>query len=144
MYTKEAIRNFGDLMDTIFEGNVGKRNFKDDMERNYSIQPPVNIFEMEHQFFIEVLAPGVKKEDIKLQVEDNILTLSYDKNEPAKVETGKLLRGEFTVKSFKRSFTLNDAIQTEGILASYEEGILKIEIPKKEPVKPVQIEINVK
>ncbi|HTO15967.1 MAG TPA: Hsp20/alpha crystallin family protein [Edaphocola sp.] len=139
-----AIRNFGELMDSIFEGNLGKNILRDDFETSYKIQPPVNIYEMENSFIIEVLAPGVEKEDIKLQVEDNILTLSYDKKESAKEEAGKLLRNEFHVKSFKRSFTLGEVVQIENINASYEQGILKIAVPKKEPVKPVQIDINVK
>lgn len=142
MKNANAIRNFGDLMETIFDGRVAS-GFREE-SHNHRMQPPVNIYEMDNDFYIEVMAPGVNKEDIKLQVADKMLTIAYEKNEPAKETTGKMLRNEFAVKSFKRSFTLGETVDAEKINASYDQGILKVTLPKKELAKPQQIEITVK
>lgn len=137
-----AVRNFGDLMETIFDGRFNTM-FKDDHSSGPVMQPPVNIYEMEQGFNIEVMAPGVAKEDIKLSVLENMLTISYEKNEPAKETAGKLLRNEFGIKSFKRSFTLGEKIDATKINASFENGILKITLAKKEVVKPAQVDITI-
>lgn len=140
MKNVNSIRNFSDLMETIFDAR-SPQNFSG--ESAPSAQPPVNIFELEGDFYIEVLAPGVKKEDIKLHVIDNKLSISYEKEETASQSNGKVLRNEFSVKSFKRKFTLGENVSFEGIKASYDQGILKVTIPKKEAVKPSPIEITV-
>ena len=139
MKNTNSIRNFSDLMETIFES----RNPQSPAEPTSSMQPPVNIQELEGDFYIEVLAPGVKKEDIKLQVIDNKRTISYEKEEVSNQSNGKMLRNEFSVKSFKRNFTLGENVSFDGIKASYDQGILKVTIPKKEVVKPSPIEITV-
>lgn len=135
------VRNFGELIDSIFDGKFNGV-FRDD-HGHHSIQPPVNIYEQDNGFYIEVMAAGVAKEDIKLNVVDNLLTISYEKHEPAKDSSGKLLRSEFGIRSFKRSFTLGEKVDAAKINASYENGILRIALPKKEPVKPAQIEISI-
>lgn len=142
MKSINAMRNFGDLMETLFEGRVAPM-FREE-HLNHKMQPPVNISESEQTFNIEVLAAGINKEDIKLQVVDSLLTISYEKNEPAQEAKGKVLRHEFAVRSFKRSFTLGESVDAEKINASYENGILNVTLPKKEAVKPTQIEITVK
>lgn len=142
MKSTNSMRNFGDLMETLFEGRIAPM-FRDE-HLNHKMQPPVNISESEQTFNIEVLAAGINKEDIKLQVVDNLLTISYEKNEPAQEAKGKVLRHEFAVRSFKRSFTLGESVDAEKINASYENGILNVTLPKKEAVKPTQIEITVK
>lgn len=136
------MRNFGDLMETLFDGRVSPM-FREE-HLNHKMQPPVNISESEKTFNIEVLAAGINKEDIKLQVVDSMLTISYEKNEPAQETKAKVLRHEFAVRSFKRSFTLGESVDAEKINASYENGILTVTLPKKEAVKPTQIEITVK
>jgi HSP20 family protein len=137
-----AVKNFGDLMETLFDARFGPV-FRDEPAQA-RIHPPVNISEGEGSFYIEVMAPGVPKEEIKIQILENVLTITYDKKEPAAQSSEKVLRTEFAVKSFKRSFTLGETVDAERIDASYEHGLLKIELPKKEKVKPAQIEIKVK
>lgn len=141
MKNANAIRNFGDLVETIFDGRFSPV-FKEE-HSNYKMQPPVNIYEMDNEFHIEVMAPGISKEAIRLQVIDNMLTLSFEKSEPAKEVAGKMLRNEFSVRSFKRSFTLGETVDATKINASYEQGILKVTLPKKELAKPQQIEITI-
>lgn len=141
MKNANAIRNLGDLVETIFDGRFSPV-FKEERS-DHKMQPPVNIYEMDNDFHIEVMAPGVSKEAIKLQVVDNMLTISFEKSEPAKEAIGKMLRNEFAVRSFKRSFTLGETVDATKINASYEQGILKVMLPKKEVAKPQQIEITV-
>ena len=96
--------------------------------------PAVNILEKENSFFVELAVPGKKKEDFNIALEDQVLTISSEtkhENEE-KDEKGKYTRKEFSYSSFKRSFTLPDMVDEEKINAKYEEGVLKIEIPKKE------------
>lgn len=94
--------------------------------------PSVNIKESEKQFGIELSAPGFEKEDFKLKVEDNVLTVSGEHKTEKKEEGKNFLRKEFNYGSFSRSFNLGDLISEEKIDAKYENGILKIELPKSE------------
>jgi len=105
---------------------------------------PVNISETANGFNLEVSVPGINKEDIKVNVEKGLLTISYDKKEENKQEESKTIRREFSHRSFKRSFTVADEINAEGIQAKYENGILKLFLPKKEQVKdsPKQVVVQ--
>lgn len=94
--------------------------------------PPVNIIDKTTNYSVELSAPGYLKADFSIKLDNNVLTVSTDKKEVTTVENEKLIRSEFGLKSFKRSFTLNEKIDTENIAARYENGILKIELPKKE------------
>jgi HSP20 family protein len=105
---------------------------------------PVNISEDEQGFTLELNVPGRNKEDFKLNVENGLLTISHEKKEEAENKAQKFVRKEFTYSSFKRSFTLDEKINAEAIEAKYENGILRIALPKKEEVKntPKQISIQ--
>lgn len=94
--------------------------------------PPVNIIDKTALYSVELSAPGYVKADFSIKLDNNVLTVSTEKKEEPTVENEKLIRTEFGLKSFKRSFTLNEKIDTENIAARYENGILKIELPKKE------------
>lgn len=103
--------------------------------------PPVNITDKEKMYLVELSVPGFEKSDFAIKLDNNILTVSAD----AKTENAeeKKVRREFTFKAFKRSFTLNDKIETETIEALYENGILKIGLPKKENAMGGSKDINV-
>ncbi len=92
--------------------------------------PPVNITDKEKMYLVELLVPGHEKSDFNIKLDNNILTISTE----AKTENAeeKKIRKEFSFKAFKRSFTLNNKIETERIEALYENGVLKIGLPKKE------------
>jgi HSP20 family protein len=101
--------------------------------------PSVNIIENEESYCIEANAPGFDKEDFKVQVEDGVLTISAEhKTEKNHSEKG-FLRKEFNYGSFKRSFNLVDLVDEENIAARYENGILKLELPKNEQEKAKKI-----
>ncbi len=97
--------------------------------------PAANITENEKSFDIEIAAPGLKKEDFKINLENNVLTVSTEKEAEKKEETKNYTRKEFVYGSFCRSFTMPKTVETDQIKASYENGILKLELPKKEETK---------
>jgi HSP20 family protein len=105
--------------------------------------PPVNIVENADAYQLQVAAPGFEKADFNVKLENNILTVSTEKKEEKNESAGKMIRREFSYKAFKRSFTIDEKINEEGISARYENGILTLELPKKEIAKPAAKEINI-
>jgi len=105
--------------------------------------PLVNIRESEKTFDLEVAAPGFKKEDFKLAVDENVLTISAEMKEAKEEKNDRYTRKEFSQVSFSRSFNLPEALETEKIKAVYENGILNITLPKKEEVKSTPKEIKI-
>lgn len=105
--------------------------------------PPVNIIDKASVYSVELSAPGYVKADFSIKLDNNVLTVSTVRKEQGAVENEKLIRTEFGLKSFKRSFTLNEKIDIENIVARYENGILKIELPKKETFNAVPKDINI-
>ena len=101
---------------------------------NYNM-PAVNITESKDDFKINVAAPGLSKEDFKIDFHNKILTLSSEKEESNEENNEKFTRREFSYSSFKRSFGLPDMVDSENINATYKDGILMIEIPKREEAK---------
>ncbi len=108
--------------------------------------PAVNVVENADGFRIEVAAPGLSKDDFKLNLNHNNLTISaYKENKQEEKENEKFTRREFSYSSFQRTFTLPTSVDSEAIQANYADGVLKIEIPKREEAKvkpPRQIEIG--
>ena len=97
--------------------------------------PAVNVKEIENGFHIELAAPGLKKEDFKINIHENVLIISAEQKQASEQKEEKYTRKEFSYSSFKRSFTLPKTIDGEKILANYTDGILNIELPKKEEAK---------
>lgn len=96
--------------------------------------PSVNIAEHDGNFEIEVAAPGLDKNDFELKVENDVLTVSVNKERSEEVKDEKYTRKEFNYTSFKRSFHLSNEINSSEITANYADGILKIVLPKNEEV----------
>ena len=105
--------------------------------------PPVNITENAGAYHLEVAAPGMDKADFNLKLDGNILTISAERKQETKDETSKAIRREFSYRSFKRSFTLDEKIEAANIAAKYDNGVLKVELPKKEETKALAKEITV-
>jgi HSP20 family protein len=105
--------------------------------------PAVNIVESENGFRLEVAAPGLKKEDFKLNLENNLLIVSAKVEAKTEEINEKYSRKEFSFNSFSRSFTLPNTVDGEQVNAIYNDGILKVELPKKEEAKkyPRAIEV---
>ena len=94
--------------------------------------PAVNVVEDNTEFRLEVAAPGLTKKDFKIDLEDNLLTISSEKKTEKDESANKFMRREFSYNSFKRSFQLPDTVEQDQISASHKEGILSIHLPKKE------------
>lgn len=108
-----------------------------------SVKTPVNISETENSFQLDLLAAGRKKEWFVVNVEKDILTVSYEVKEEAEKSAAKTIRNEFVSGNFKRSFTLDEKVNAEAIEAKYEDGILKLTLPKKTEVKPEVKQISI-
>ena len=106
--------------------------------------PAVNIAETNDAYELEFNVPGRKKEDFKITVDKDILTVSFEKKEENKEESKQFIKKEFTLQSFKRSFTLDEKINADEINAKYEDGLLLLTLPKTEEVKVMPKEISVK
>lgn len=99
--------------------------------------PSVNIKETENEFVVDMAAPGMDKEDFRINLNNNLLTISSEKQAESKQSEGKnFSRCEFSYQSFSRAFTLPAIVETDKITAKYENGILHVTIPKKDEARP--------
>ena len=110
---------------------------------NQGAYPKVNVYEYDDKVGIVAEIPGLSKKQIKVDVEDNILTISGDKHSVWDDAKAKVLRRELKQSSFKRSFTLGELLDGDDISANFKDGVLSIEIPKVEPVKPKKHSIKI-
>jgi len=98
--------------------------------------PAVNVKENDDQFELELAAPGLSKEDFKIEINDGILAISAEHQAKEEQTTEGYTRKEFSFSSFTRRFTLPEDANDKDIAANYENGVLKVVIPKKEEAKP--------
>ena len=107
--------------------------------------PAVNVSENDKGFTIEVAAPGIARKDFKLEVENDILTISTEHEESKDEQNQNFLRREFNFRSFKRNFQLPESVDQEQIKATHESGILSLTLPKKkEEIQKAPRQIEVK
>jgi HSP20 family protein len=131
--------HFPALFDDFFNRDIFNWGLFNYSDSNTSI-PAVNLKETADNYEVEVAAPGMRKNDFKVQLEGNVLTISSERtNQPEEKENERYSMREFSYQSFSRTFTLQkDVVDTEKIEARYEDGILRLLIPKKEQVKQKQ------
>lgn len=101
-----------------------------------SMQPSVNIKENEEAFVLELATPGRKKDDLKIEINNDILTIASEVKQEKEETQENFSRREFSFQSFSRSFTLPNTVSGDKIKANYENGILTLTIPKKDEAKP--------
>jgi len=106
--------------------------------------PAVNIAETENEFHIELAAPGLKKEDFKINLDKNVLSVSAEKKAENVEEGKRYSKKEYSYNSFVRSFTLPETVDYSKIEAAYTDGVLTLSIAKKEEAKIQSREIAVK
>ncbi len=106
-------------------------------EKHFGQVPAVNIKESNDKFEVEVAAPGLKKDDFKVELDNRLLKISVarENSHEEKGTDGKYSRREFSYQSFERAFSLPDTVETDKIAARYEDGILRLDIPKREEAK---------
>jgi HSP20 family protein len=105
--------------------------------------PAVDIFDKAGEVVIHAELPGMKKEDIDVRVENNILTIRGKKEQREEVTGDDYFRSERLYGSFSRSFSLPNTVEASKIAAQYKDGVLTLSIPKAEEAKPRQIEVKV-
>lgn len=123
--------------------------FRSDMSEDETLfpnfwSPASDILEYENEYIVKLELPGVKKENVKISLENNVLTISGEKNQESELKEKQHCRIERSYGSFRRTFSVPTSIQSNKIDASYEDGILTIVLPKAEEAKPRAIEIKVK
>ena len=114
----------------LFDGSVAHRS-------KGSSLPAVNIKEDENSFEVSVAVPGFKKSDFNIELDNDVLTISSEKEVKAETEESNYVRREFGYTSFKRAFTLpENIVNDDKVKANYEDGVLHITLPKREEAKP--------
>ncbi|MBN2615445.1 MAG: Hsp20/alpha crystallin family protein [Bacteroidales bacterium] len=129
---------FNDLFENL------ERNFSNQLEESKGDIPAVNITEQNDRFVLEMAAPGLQKSDFQINLDNYVLTISSEKKEEKKEKSQNFTRREFLYNSFKRTFTLPKSIDAEKISADYQNGILTLQLPKKEQELKVNRQIEIK
>jgi HSP20 family protein len=139
------VKRHSNHLPTLVSDFWGEDMFPQFEQQNWNLTPAVNIVEDDHLFKVEVAAPGLGKENFKVHVEKNILEISSEKKEEEETKNGKYLRREFSYSEFRRTFSLPSYVDPEKINATHKDGVLTVEIPKKDEAKVnprKQIEIS--
>ncbi len=127
------------LFDQFFNTNIGDF-VGNDFFKN---QPSVNVVESDKAFRVELAAPGLEKEDFDVQIEKDQLLISVEKEQSNTEEGEQFTRREFGYHKFQRSFNLGDQINQENIEATYDNGILTIQLPKKAEAQIIKRNIEI-
>jgi len=106
--------------------------------------PPVDIAEREKDYTIKIELPGVEKNDVKITIQKDVLTIRGEKKQEGEEKSGNYQRIERCYGSFQRSFTLPTSVSSDKIEASYDNGVLTINLPKVEEARPKEVEVKVK
>lgn len=135
-------KSFNNFMDDFFATvpSIFRDDFTGSSFRSFT---PVNVKETESDYVLEIVAPGFQKEDFKISLDNNTLTVSTEKKEETENKNETFIRKEFKQQSFSRSFTIDENIDVENISAKYVNGILTLNLAKKQPVKPEVKEISI-
>lgn len=130
------IKRSNDMFPTFFDDFFGRDWFFNNDQQGSTL-PSVNIKENEDGYAVEMAAPGMNKKDFKVELDNDTLTISYEKEESTenKNDEGKYTKREFNYQSFSRSFTLPNTVEADKIEAKYKDGLLTLSIPKKEEAK---------
>jgi HSP20 family protein len=123
---------FPTLVNDLFDTNVFDLNGDTFKWSNAKLTPSVNVTETAKEFKVELAAPGLEKKDFKIEVENGILTISAEKQEEKEEKDKNWIRKEFSYNQFVRSFQVPETTLADKIDAKYENGVLKISLPKKE------------
>ncbi len=142
----DPFRNVAALQDRInriFDESFSRTADLDDDISMSAWKPLVDIYETDEAIILKAELPGIKKDDVSVEVKDNVLTLKGVRTEEKEIKEKNYYRKERAFGTFSRSFNLQHRIQPDKIKARFKDGVLKIEIPKPEEEKPKQITVKV-
>ena len=140
---------FGDVeelqnrINRMFEDSFGRARDPENEMSSCAWRPPVDIYETEDGIVLAAELPGVGKENISVEIKENILTLKGERTANRNMQDKNIYRQERCFGTFQRSFTLQHNIQPKLIKATFKDGVLEIEIPKPEAKSPKQITVKV-
>ena len=142
----DPLRNVSTLQDRINrmfnEAFAGSTDFEDEVGMS-AWRPAVDIFDTDNAMVIKAELPGIKKDDVSIDVKGDVLIIKGERFFDKEIKEEDYYRKERSFGKFQRSFTLPDAVNPEAIKANFKNGVLEIEVPKPEGKKPKQININV-
>ena len=139
----EPFAGFGDVrsvFNDLFDENFGRSSAQPSISKWY---PAVDVLESKESYLIRAELPGMKREDINVEVKDGTLLLSGERKSEKPAEGVEYRHAERVAAKFWRSFSLPETVKQDAIEATYKDGILEIRVPKAEEAKPRQIEISV-
>ena len=142
----DPFRNVAALQDRInriFDESFSRTADLDDDISMSAWKPLVDIYETDESIILKAELPGIKKDDVSVEVKDNVLTLKGVRTEEKEIKEKNYYRKERAFGTFSRTFNLQHRIQPDKIKARFKDGVLKIEIPKPEEEKPKQITVKV-
>lgn len=147
LMVRDPWRDFGTLQDRVnkmFDQTVRTLypETEEELERG-TWAPAVDIHETEDSFVVKADLPGVNKDDIQIDLNDNTITFKGERKFENKVSKDNYIRVERSYGTFVRSFTLPQNVDAEKIKAAYKDGVLELTLPKKEEAKPKQIKVEV-
>lgn len=128
-----SVRVFEDVMNRMFNEPAGIRPWT----------PPVDIVENENELVLTADVPGVKMDDIDIKLEDGTLTISGNREFVCEKKEGGYHRMERAYGKFQRAFSLPESVDAEKVAAAYDNGVLRVTLPKKEIAKPRSIKVSV-
>jgi HSP20 family protein len=132
-----------DYFEKMFDDFFGMDRRRMDLQ-NFDWTPRVNVEELEDKFEITAEVPGMKKDEIDIEVRDNILTIKGERKFEKEEKEANYHICERSYGTFQRAFTLPENVKTDDIEAEYKDGVLRLGIPKIEPEKPKEIKVEVK
>lgn len=145
--TTMPARTVSNWVDQLFQDNLN-RFFNDDFWGfsgiDQQVNVPVNVRETDKTYEMSLIAPGLRKEDFKLNVTDDLLTISYEQKQEKEQKDEGWLRKEYKMQSFSRSFSLDESVDTNNITASYDNGVLHLILSKKENARRLSKTIEIK
>ncbi len=133
--------NFHEQLNRVFDDVLRRGNNEESNLTSWA--PAVDIFETEQELVVKADLPDVDAKELDIRVENNILTIRGERKFQKQINENNYLRVERSYGSFARSFSLANTVNSEAIKADYQNGVLTLNIPKREEAKPKQIKVNV-
>jgi len=132
-----------DRINRIFNDSFGRSRDPDDEVSLYDWRPPVDIYETNDGIVLKIELPGVNKDDVSVEVKENVLTLKGERLLDPEIKDEHYYRKERSFGKFNRSFSLQEPIKPDLIKAGFKDGVLTVEVPRPEEERPKQITVNI-